>query len=250
MGNQWTNPWSQEEIQILKDNIIKYNAKQLHNLFLPNRAQQSIRNKAWRLKLLTDFGKIKCLGCNLIFTKNTRLHTYCSQRCEMRYKLKTNSQYRITHERQQAKSLKTFREKWGKVKRVYGIKKNEYPLVLASERFVAANVLPKNGFSNITLTREFSRVFPTDILAKKNNKICLIDVTLSHSKPVNKKARLLAKWLNAELYICHLSPKNFSYNYLIYVSSSMNSSSCRAKFSADFIKHIQRPYVSVKGNKN
>ena len=88
------------------------------------------------------------------------------------------------------------------------------PLVIASEEFIAKHVLPKEGFTEIILTRGFSAYFPCDILCKKDGKICLIEVTLGVERKINKRLDPVLKFLSATAFVCHVKPDLSKY-YLL-----------------------------------
>lgn len=105
------------------------------------------------------------------------------------------------------------------------------PLVIASEELIAKHVLPKEGFTEIILTRDFSAYFPCDILCKKDGKICLIEVTLGVERKINRRLDPVLKFLPAIAFVCHVKPDLSKY-YLLELPKDKFYSSAVQPFLA------------------
>ncbi len=72
---------------------------------------------------------------------------------------------------------------------------------------IAANfILPKEGFTDIWLISNDRRSFPFDIFAKKDNKTCAIDVTVSCSKHIKNFSYKFTKYLDFDYYLLIVRP--------------------------------------------
>lgn len=112
---------------------------------------------------------------------------------------------------------------WGSVGRL----EDNHPLVIESEEYVAKEVLPKSGFDDIFLTRDFDRGFPIDIFAKKGGNWYGFDVTLAYyKKPKPKKTRLF-EHLGIKTVMLFLKPDKAVYFIKEYDSSKTHISCVR-----------------------
>jgi len=174
----------------------------------------------------------KVCWCGRRFTSNNPRKKFCSVRCQNKYYNRTvkgyerQKRWRERHKTWLENWKISYKQKlqnlWGKV----GYHHPSNPSVIQSELFVANEVLPKYGFDNIVLTREFSNYFPCDILCKKDGKIYLVEVTLQYARKINPRIIPLVKFLDAKVLVCHIKP-DFSMYFIKEVDVERRlSSSC------------------------
>ncbi|MFQ6076811.1 MAG: hypothetical protein ACE5Z5_11900 [Candidatus Bathyarchaeia archaeon] len=93
------------------------------------------------------------------------------------------------------------------------------PEVIKSEIFVAQEVLPKHGFTDILLTRPISNYFPFDILARKNGKLCGIEVTMRPEYKLDPRKKTLIRYLSLRPFVCFVKP-DFTWYFLKEISGN------------------------------
>jgi len=163
------------------------------------------------MKVLVTGGTPKtCIMCGQLFQPYRGYQRYCSPRWRWEFSRRKRdpSKVRLWHRR----SNHELQSEWGKAK--YQRNLDLDPKVIQSELYAAQEILPGLGFDQIVVTRQFSRYFPFDILARKEGRICLVDVTLGPGKYYEKKRLTLARFLDARVFTCHIRP-DFSEYYLI-----------------------------------
>jgi len=237
--------WTDKEIEFLKENYTKLSKSELISVL--GRTWNSIQCKARRLHLAhrkNEFRaraykprQVTCPVCGKMFVTTSTTRKYCSENCLYKY-------HNLKRKDERNQWLKLHPEKSCEWQRRYHARLNEMwygkkeaprpfhmdPLVIQSEIFVAQEVLPKLGFTNILLTRSFSNFFPCDILAKKDGRVCLIEVTLSPERKINPRISPLADFLNAKVFVCHVKP-DFSTFFLKEVDVKKKLySACSAEF--------------------
>ena len=80
-------------------------------------------------------------------------------------------------------------------------------LIIKAERFAASDILPQLGFNDIHLARGlWGTTFPFDILAKKDGKLCAIEVCLTWNRNIKPNKITFCKFLGLEPYVCHVRP--------------------------------------------
>ena len=145
-----------------------------------------------------------CPFCKKEFETNNELQKiFCTKSCRDKYHRLTNKNWCEKRNNANAKYKNSFRKLWGTT----GWKSDSHPIVIASERFIAAQ-LPKKGYTDIVLTRDYGeKKFPFDILAKKNGELYCFDVTTSFHKTMKKGVRFLLKYLGVKhFHVCHVTP--------------------------------------------
>jgi hypothetical protein len=80
-----------------------------------------------------------------------------------------------------------------------------------AEEFVATEILPKKGFTNILMVSKLFHSFPVDIIARKNSEIYAFLVTTKFEDDINKNLKPLIDYFNWKLYICFVKPDFSSY---------------------------------------
>jgi len=142
-----------------------------------------------------------CPICGLAIPENVNTK-YCSAECRK----KRSRLWRQKYPEKQRKAKRNWQvdlhTQWGSL--IRGYYNHTHPLVIQSELFVSNQVLPKHGFADIVLTREFSAFFPCDILCRKDGKVCLIEVTLGAERKINPRIVPLVKFLDATVFVCHV----------------------------------------------
>jgi hypothetical protein len=78
-------------------------------------------------------------------------------------------------------------------------------LVRRCERYVAETILPKEGFTDILLVSSIRSQFPVDILARKDDLMCAIEVTLQPSKKLRNLSELFSFLGIKKRYVCHIT---------------------------------------------
>ena len=179
-----------------------------------------------------------CIVCGLPILRRK----YCSMKCSRRffqekYRVDGRSKdyrnrYLSTHKEREKNRIRRYYEQfyslWGRTGYIHG--KEIERFAIETELWVAREVLPQHGFTEIILTREFSSsFFPFDILAKKNNQICLIEVSTCPSKSISKKFTGLIRFLSARVFVCHVKPDYTKY-YLLELPQDKFYSSCKGLF--------------------
>jgi len=167
-----------------------------------------------------------CMVCGQEVPKRWR--KFCSLRCRQQYWNVRNQDKRRKLWRE---SNKRFRHQWG----ISTAKHHLDPEVVQSELFVAQYVLPQHGFTDILLCRQFSVYFPFDILAKKDDDLCGIFVTLAYSKQLDPRLLPLIDFLGLRLFTCHVKPDLQKY-YLLEMPRGKKFSSCRGIFMEEVVK--------------
>ena len=79
---------------------------------------------------------------------------------------------------------------------------------------VAVEALKRNGWNVVVRFTKFYPQFPFDILAEKDGKRYLVQVTLCYLNAKNKKHRELARALGMNYAVVFVSPKDFK-TYII-----------------------------------
>jgi len=151
----------------------------------------------------------KCAFCGKPFVSSVNTAKYCSSRCFRRVQdMRWRKDYQRNWFRDHPEKTRDYRRRCDDKHFVlWGHKSHHHftdPLVIQSELFVANQILPNHGFSDITLAREFCSFFPFDILCRKNGQVCLVDVTLAARKGLNRRIIPLVKFLNAKVFVCHV----------------------------------------------
>jgi hypothetical protein len=237
--------WTEEEVEFLKENFNKLSRQELIERL--GRTWFSIKFKAKRLGLVY---KRVCPVCGKEFTARSPKAIYCSRKCfykayyARRLKEK-RKRYYLKHREAELIAQRKWKEEmyvlWG----FRGYVNHTDPVVKQSELFVAKEVLPKLGFTDIVLTREFSAFFPCDILAKKDGQIYLIEVTLQYERKLNPRILPLVKFLNARVCVCHVKP-DFTVYFLKEVDVNKKLySSCAGEFKAWLEKVGNHAYSST-----
>jgi predicted nucleic acid-binding Zn ribbon protein len=210
-------PWTDEELEFLKANYARLSWEELTSKL--RRSKAAILHKAqslriFRLKSKTKIFTKKCVICGKLFYAKSSRAKCCSQKC----KNKLQYQHRIQNQAYMERYKRLIKERsplyWKNTKKrihkIWGdagylIKCND-PKVLQSELFVANQVLPKHGFTDIIHARQIAEYFPVDILCKKDGKICLVEVTLAIKKQVKPTLIPFIKFLDARYFVCHVKP--------------------------------------------
>lgn len=172
----------------------------------------------------------KCRNCNEEFKTKYPKKVYCSKNCQVNFWARNlrrkNPEFRIRERKAQKKRHIKLKALW----RPDGVLPSG-PFddrVIQSEIFVANEVLPKHGFTDILLTRTFHAFFPCDILAKKDGKICGIEVTMDTLRRTSPKFKAMANYFDMRMFVCHVKP-DFQWYYLREVTDR-NCSSCIGVF--------------------
>lgn len=112
-----------------------------------------------------------------------------------------NYRWHKNHPGRKAALEKQHRKEWG----ITDL--HDQSLIKCSEKYVADEILPDYGFQVICITREkWGSTFPFDIIAKKNGKICGIEVCLTWSRYLKKNKLDFAKIFDMEIYVVHIRP--------------------------------------------
>jgi hypothetical protein len=166
---------------------------------------------------LKELRIITCPECHMEFGTYSARTKYCSNSCQYKVGNRRNKANHKSWQRKHPDRMK--KSKIESQDRLYAFwGKREYhhhtdPLVIQSEIFVANEVLPKHGFTDILLTREFSAFFPCDILCRKNTETYLVEVTLSAKRKINPRIVPLIKFFHAHFLVCHVR-KDLSMYYI------------------------------------
>lgn len=83
---------------------------------------------------------------------------------------------------------------------------HDQELIVKAERFATTDVLPKLGFSDIYLCRDYWGNFPFDVIARKDGKLCAIEVCLTWSRYIKPNKITFTRLFNLEPYVCHIRP--------------------------------------------
>ncbi len=157
-----------------------------------------------------------CEACGQEFVPTTSRHRFCSHRCQNRMQMRSwrkrnplaNKEavrrWRETHKERVHRSIKEYKELQDRFWN--GLGKHEPAREKDAEAFVAQEILPKLGFTNIILTRNYHGTFPVDIIADNDRQVFGIDITLSRFKHFRKGRVELLRRLGVHVLVCHLKP--------------------------------------------
>jgi transcription elongation factor Elf1 len=166
--------------------------------------------------------QFQCQFCGRVYQSTGSVSKFCSPKCRTAAYHERALENCKVHGRKYRRKI---RQLWG----VSSVKNHLANEVVKSELFVAQHILPKYGFTNILLSRSFSVYFPFDILARKDGRLCAINVTLQYSKELDPRLMPLIQLLDLRLFFCHVKP-DFSKYYLLEIKPPKLHSSCLGVF--------------------
>jgi hypothetical protein len=152
--------------------------------------------------------KVSCANCNKTFITFYAHKKYCSSSCKSkayrkRHPYRVSSPYCPSY---QQRMRKKYRDAWGNV----GWIRSNHELVQKAESLVA-NILPKEGFSDVLSMRGVDTNFPFDIMAKKDGNLCAVEVTLQYEKKFRREILPLIELLNLRVFVCFVKPDFSTY---------------------------------------
>jgi len=139
----------------------------------------------------------KCTICGKYFL-GRRKQKYCSKECRN-------------------KAISRSTKDW--IYRVWGVSNAPNSLIIGkrAEKYVAEEILPALGFSNILV---YAGNGPIDIFCEKGGEKYAIEVTTRPQYKLTYKKRAFLDWFKLKLMVCHLKP-DFSW----YILKELNGES-------------------------
>jgi hypothetical protein len=220
--------WTPEEDKIIAE---LYSSTSNNEIALRlKRTPNGVRGRARKL-LLTKKRQTYCEYCGKRFEAKRHDYRFCSKKCQHKsYVENHKSHYRELRKRENQELKARLHALWG----LGSVGSGQTAFSRRVEQYVADVVLPKEGFSDILLTRPIASMFPYfDILARKNNEICGIQVTTLPMRKIPSKVKPLVDFLNMRVFVCHVKP-DFTWYCIqelkIREGTKRTSSSCVGAF--------------------